>query len=575
MWQYIPQNSRNKDVMAKRWVKSPISRGDTKWRLRRDIVVLWWNPSPCQCEIKMYPCGETRNVTTLQGIRDVLSEIAESNKSDAKVVVFANHLDALWLGNVLQGCEWIGNPRLENDSEYHFCAVSDKFEFRNLDPILDDYAKTCFCCDDVYGTIGSFGIPLYKIVWSVGHLTKKSFFDKDLREILWQDTLENKRFFHDMQTYLDMFAGSSSGFLWIEEELKNSINVDVSSYDIKSAYAWALAVLDKYPLTAPIRSRKISDLYKAIEKDKWFLIVIRGVKLPSKYDFWMSKYDDGDSIESLSYAINYYDYMSMCLFNYDISEILIEGHYTIYTAKKCGRLHKAYRDRIVSYYNTKESIQEKEDPNRKYAKKQLELLYGKPLQWHNFSDIKEVQAFYRHRGDNYVLPHWSKLAISAIKYRLMRVWRDDGDCIYADTDGVKSKADPEKLLDYFTDLNGYIVSMNVDAGYRHLTMGMWDHEYVADRFIFVNKKQYAYEVDGEITTKITGVLKVDLQIVVNECIEQGVDFLQELRDGLCVKKHELTYIPSKDEFIWKPYDMIIGKDDYKCETLKDLKVCTP
>ena len=142
----------------------------------------------------------------------------------------------------------------------------------------------------------------------------------------------------------------------------------------------------------------------------------------------------------------------------------------------------------------------------------------------------------------------------------MRVWRDDGDCIYADTDGVKSKADPEKLLDYFKDLNGYIVSMNVDAGYKHLTMGMWDHEYVADRFIFVNKKQYAYEVDGEITTKITGVLKLDLQIVVNECRDQCVDFLQELRDGLCVKKHELTYIPSKDEFIWKPYDMIIGKD---------------
>ena len=391
-------------------------------------------------------------------------------------------------------------------------------------------------------------------------MTKKSFFDKDLREILWQDTLENKRFFHDMQTYLDMFAGSSSGFLWIEEELKNYINVDVSSYDIKSAYAWALAVLDKYPITAPIRSRKISDLYKAIEQDKWFLIVVRGVKLPSKYDYWMSKYDDGDPIESLSYAFNYYDYQTMCLFDYNIENVLIDGHYTIYTAKKCGRLHEAYRDRIVMYYNIKESIQDKEDPNRKYAKKQLELLYGKPLQWHDFKTIEEVQAFYKHRGDNYVLPHWSKLAISAIKYRLMRVWKDDGGCIYADTDGVKSTSDSEKLSYYFAQLNYSIMRMNVDAGYKYLSMGLFDYEYTADRFIFVNKKQYAYEVDGEITTKITGVLKVDLQIVVNECKDKGVDFLQELRDGLCVKKHELTYIPSRDEFIWKPYDMIIGKD---------------
>lgn len=494
-------------------------------------------------------------------MRDVLQEISESNKSDAKVVVFANHLDALWLGNVLTDSRWIGNPRLENDNEYHFCAVSDSFEFRNLDPILDDYKKTCHCCDDVYETIGSFGIPLYKIVWSVGHLTKKSFYDHDLRETLWQDTVDNNRFFHDMQTYLDMFAGSSSGFLWLEEELKGCIFDDVSSYDIKSAYAWALAVLDKYPLTIPIKTRKISDLYKAIEKDKWFLIVVRGVKLPSKYDYWMSKYDDGDPIESLSYAFNYYDYQTMCLFDYDIENVLIDGHYTIYTAKKCGRLHDAYRDRIVNYYNFKESIEDKEDPNRKYAKKQLELLYGKPLQWHNFSDIKEVQAFYRHRGDNYVLPHWSKLAISAIKYRLMRVWKEDERCIYADTDGVKSTSDPNKLWDYFAQLNYNIVKMNADAGYENLSMGLWDYEYTANRFVYVNKKQYAYEVGEEITTKITGILKTDLQIIVRENKEQGIDFLEQLKNGLCVKKHELTYIPSRDEFIWKPIDMIIGKDD--------------
>ena len=507
----------------------------------------------------MYPCEESRTVTTLQGIRDVLHEIAESNKSDAKVVVFANHLDALWIGNVLGNSEWIGNERLENDNKYHFCAVSEKFEFRNLDPILDDYAKTCYCCDDVFNTIGSFGIPLYKIVWSVGHLTKKSFFDKDLREILWKDTVDNKRFFNDLQTYYDMFAGSSSGFLWLEEELIKYIFNDVTSFDIKSAYAWALAVLDKYPLTIPTKTRKINDLYKAIEQDKWFLVVVRGVKLPSKYDYWMSKHDDDDPIESLSYAFNYYDYQTMCLFEYDLEDVLIEGHYTIYTAKKCGRLHEAYRDRIVSYYNFKESVKDKEDPNRKFAKKQLELLYGKPLQWHNFETIEEVQSFYRHRGDNYVLPQWSKLAISAIKYRIMQVWKADENCIYADTDGVKSTSDPSNLWDYFGDLNYKIVKLNNEAGYKNLSMGLWDYEYTADRFIYVNKKQYAYEVDGNITTKITGILKVDLQVVVKESKEQGMDFLKQLKDGLCVKKHELTYLPNKDEFIWKPTETIIGK----------------
>ena len=598
MWQFTPQNSRKGKCL--RWVNTPIIRrgSDDMYRLRRDYVVVYFYPSPLRLQVKMYPCGECRDCHSLQELRDVLDEIRQFNKSDAKIVCFVQSLDILVKANALGNVKWIGMTRKDNDNEFHFCAIDDCFEFRNLNPIIEE---DVFCCDDIFNILCSFNIPLYKVCWSLGYITKKILYTPEISNILWEDTKYNNRFFRDFDVYKDMFAGSSSGFLWLDRNIKGKIiDEPVHSFDIKSAYAWVLATDTHFPQTMPKRTRNIRDLIDAIENDRYFLIIIRGHDLGNQFNSFqtklpeniinelerieeylsgktdkLKKYNQKEYYDNIyqaqarkdqiikdyfEYAFNCYDYKSIHLFKgVNFSEIISKYNCIIYVCKKCGRLKKEFRDRIVELYNLKESIEDKNNPERKQYKKQLEITYGKGIQDYNFKTIEEVKAHYNHQGKNYLLPHWSKLCISAIKFRILRAYMDDGGVIYCDTDGIKSRNEIDYTYNLFINVyNKEVKKVNRNAGYPDLDLGMWKYEWTSDRFIAVAKKQYCAQFeDGTIDATLSAVPKKDIP----QYIEQNDDFMQALADGLTVKKFKLKYIKSKDEIVYEPYDIVLGKGE--------------
>lgn len=597
MWKFTPQNSKKEKCL--RWVNTPIIKRGSKdmYRLRRDYLIIYFYPSPLRIQIKMYPCGECRDCNTLQELRDVLNEIRETNKSNAKIVCFAQSLDLLVRANVLGPVKWIGASRTENEVEYHFCAIDECFEFRNLNPIIEEEV---FCCDDIFAILASYKIPAYKICWSLGYITKKVLYTPEIKEVLWEDTKNNNRLFRDFDVYKDMFAGSSSGFLWVDKNIKGKIlNEIVYSFDIKSAYAWVLATDTHFPQTMPKRTRNIEDVIDCIEKDKYFLVILRGYdlgptwqpfqsKLPEKVVYELEGLDDyiqgkreklkvynkneyynnikeaeqrKEQIikEHYEYAWNCYDYKSLFYMGFNLGEIMEDYPCIYYVGKKCGRLKKEFRDRVVELYKLKESIEDKENPERKQYKKQLEITYGKGIQEYDFKTIEEVKSHYKYQGQNYLLPHWSKLCISAIKYRIIRAYSDDVGVIYCDTDGVKSRNNKEFVASlYLKKYNKEVEKINKEAGYKGLDLGYWKHEWYATRFIAVAKKQYAYEKrDGTIEATLSGVPKKDLPTYMKD----SEDFLKDLENGLKVSKLRLEYCTKQDEFVYTPYKVTIGKDD--------------
>lgn len=558
MWTYTPQNNRDKTKKTYRWVKSPLCKySDKQWRLRRDYFIITWSPYPLKYEIKMFPCEDSVIIKDVDQMNRTLEEIATLTKvSDVKTIVLVQNLDA-FLRAYNKPYEYIGQARESNGIKYNFCAISEKFEFRNLDPLVGE--REIYTAQDAIDVLITYNRPVYKIVWSMAHMSIKSFYDEELRKQCAEDVKNNKRYFNDVTIYSDMFAGSSSGRLYLAPDHQKIILENVSAFDKKSAYPWIYATNNKFPLTK-VKRVGYMDFLKAYEYDRWFLIVLRGVDLPKKWDSFRAKGEDH------SYAWNNYDYKTTELMPdywnlYE--EVITKYQCEFYTASKCGYLLEPWRRKYVELYNIKNSYLDKEDPERTHYKTQLDMMYGKGLQYYNYTTDEQVVNHYKHRPDHFMLPHWSKMVVSALKYEITKTYLYDDGQFYADTDGIKSTQDVEFLKNlYLNQLNAEIMKINKKAGFGNCDIGTWDYEYTADRFIALAKKQYAYEINGKYTYTISGVRKDLLEAQLRDV----QDPLQFLADGNKIKKQAgLIYL--EDEKIYLPkYDTYQVGDNY----VKDL-----
>ena len=560
MWTYTPQNNRDKTKKTYRWVKSPLCKyANKKWRLRRDYIIIVWTPYPLRYEIKMFPCEDRVVVNSVDQMNRTLSDIAKlTTVDDVKTIVLVQNMDA-FLAAYDGTYELIGKPREANGRKYNFCAISDKFEFRNLEPLMGE--RDAQTTNDVLEVLASYNRPVYKIVWSMAHMSMKAFYTEELRKQCAEDVKKNKRYFNDVTTYNDMFAGSSSGRLYVAEDHQKVILENVSAFDKKSAYPWVFVTNNKFPLTKVKRGGYL-DFLKAYEQDKWFLIVLRGVDLEPKWDYFRAKGDEH------SYAWNNYDVKTTELlpdFWNLYEEVLTKYNCTYYTASKCGFLLEPWRRHYVDLYNIKNSYADKEDPDRVQYKTQMDMMYGKGIQYYGYNTDEQVINHYKHRPDHYMLPQWSKMAVSALKYELTRTYMFDQGQFYGDTDGVKSTSDKDQLKDlYLKQLNSEIAKINKKAGFAGCDIGMWDYEYTADRFIALARKQYAYEINGEYKYKIAGVRKDLLKAQLSE----QEDPLQWLSEGHKIKRQlGLVYDNKEKIYLPKLDDYVVGDNYYTDEML--------
>ena len=382
----------------------------------------------------------------------------------------------------------------------------------------------------------------YRLRWSLANITKKDFYH-DIRGDLWKEMKKEQIFFHSFQHYQDMFSGNKSGALMRFDDPARGFRKiihDVSSFDKKSAYPSVFVNDDIFPLSRPIRvmKDKTAAIRNAIQSRHWFKIVIRTKeKIPELVPF-------RDPDDSDLYGVEYYDLMLLKnvleVNPQQLSEILNRSEWRLYTVKHTGRLCDVFREAVIKAFILKNAILDKNNFERFTRKTQLDMMFGKAIQKKNFVNVKQVNKYYTGRGENYLLPQHSMHAIARVRYEVMRAVKLIGPAAIAfDTDAIKVQGS----TDIFKVLNDEIMMANAAAGYPDSEIGLWLHEWTAQRFLLICTKSYMYD-DGEIHTKHAGISDSDFQRYADKV--HG-DLMQHFTEPRILKSKGKYLYSSKDK----------------------------
>lgn len=336
-----------------------------------------------------------------------------------------------------------------------------------------------------------------KIKYPLAYYAKQLFFD-DIRNELWEERKEIKKYYWDEQTYWDMMASNKGGVL---SDYRAKYVEDARMYDIRSAYASVMVNDDKFPVGAVQRiagtsAYMIAKLRKYLSDGVWCKIVFDGHS--NDYIRWYDKKFDKTGME-------YYNILTLQMIGEfdNFLSYLRTKDFRLYSTKSTGYLNRLVRDKIVRLYDEKESLKHG-SLERYFVKTQIEMIYGKGIQHYDFEDIMDIQDHYRGRGDNYLTPEMSNHCLAKVEYDMYKAIYNTTSYYY-DTDGIKVKNNKESE-DYFEHENKKILARNKKAGYN-TDIGTWKYEGTADRMLIYTPKIYIYECDNKIEFRAAGVDK--------------------------------------------------------------------
>lgn len=488
---------------------------------RKDVICL--NYLPIEDVWHLYVNGETFEGTGLRFMFDALEELyikcteKEKNKEQIRIIVFTNPLNLL-CAPIKQLLKFENEVFLDNA---YYEISTNHIQFRNFMTISNTSIENLKLhypnktdMQLMVDSLLNFGSNIHKVRYSLAHMTEKEFYKPILTESRQQ---RGKIFYKSLDIYNDCMTGSKAGLLakfsGKETEYCWKIQENVKSFDKKSAYPSVFVSDDKFPLGQVTRheGRKLNWLDKCLNEQRWFKIVIK-----SDFPFkpWIDPFRDKRNKKT--YAIEWYDYKSL---NYILGDNVIQewlydhdDEYIILTSDETGYMPEILRQRIIELYNIKETTKDKEDPERKRAKTMLDMLYGKGIQRLAPKDVKELNSYYFGRSQKVIMPQQSLHAVARVKYELTYLGtRCPDNTIAYDTDGIKFTG--YSYGDAIKNLNNAISEQNKKAGFGGCTIGMWEHEYTAKRFVQFKTKNYCYEdaETGEIIWKLAGVKKEQLE----------------------------------------------------------------
>lgn len=512
--------------------------------LAKDLICLWYDPISDDWEISL---NESvfwgKGVKTMvEHLKDLSRESRERKrdagaKASTRIIVFVNNLGIL--RPVIEQFFTVEDDSCEKEV-YAGCSVifeilTTEIHFRNFKALLNDIPENFkkiyqgSICEVMAQCIKSFDSPPHKVRYSLAHMTQKEFFKPILKEIRKERGNTN---FESTETFENCEAGSRAGLYTLFYEDSNEcwkIYQDITSYDKKSAYPSVFVNNSKFPIGRIVQhtGNKLKWLLQCLEKNHWFKIVIK-----SNYPFgpelatWKTKGKD-------EYGIEFYDYKSLVYLDYEQHFIrwLAEhdDEWCILVSYDTGYLSDCFRNRIIELYDFKNSILDKNNPQRKKAKTMLDMLYGKGIQRRFYRDVKELNKYFFSHSDIALLPQHSMHVIATVKYELfwLNSYASDGDVIAYDTDGIKlSKKASRKAIN---DLNGHILKQNEDAGYK-TDIGIWEEEYFAKRFVQFKTKTYVYEDDKGLHWKIAGVKQEEINKFLNNMSVINADPIDYIMD---------------------------------------------
>lgn len=327
----------------------------------------------------------------------------------------------------------------------------------------------------------------------------------------------------------------------------NFINYNISSYDMSSAYPYAM-ISGLYPIT-PFQEETIISLdmlddynnryctlaYYSFEKVK----LKKGVPFPyipySKcIEFIAPNYEtkfkgkeycyNGRILEAefIKIAMTNYDYQIFInQYDYDEDNVRVEDFY--YSHK--GFLPKELTDTVIEFFTLKSQLKGIEEKEYEYmkSKNKLNSLYGMIVtdiirQENLFTDQWEkgenstLEEYYSKRN-NFLTYQWGLFVTAICRTNLQKAIDKIGlDCVYIDTDSVKFVGEHDNVFDQINQemidwctQNDIINYVNV--GNHKYFLGLYDKEKGYSEFITLGAKKYAFNQNKKIGITVAGLNK--------------------------------------------------------------------
>lgn len=442
---------------------------------------------------------------------------------------------------------------IENTPNAHYYKGSGDLDYKKVytPKTLLTMSELGYCYNDVMGLYEAIIYLLRDDTLMSIPLTSTGYVRRECRNNMRKNKKNRKQFLDlklDDQLYQlckDAFRGGNTAS---NRYKTNFINYDVSSYDMSSAYPYAM-ISGLYPIT-PFQEETIISLdmlddynnryctlaYYSFENVK----LKKGIPFPyipySKcIEFIAPSYDglfkgkeycyNGRVLEAefIKIAMTNYDYnIFVTQYDYDEENVRVEDFY--YSHK--GFLPKELTDTVIEFFTLKSLLKGNEEKAYEYmkSKNKLNSLYGMIVtdiirQENLFNDQWEkgenstLDNYYSKRN-NFLTYQWGLFVTAICRSNLQKAIDKIGlDCVYIDTDSVKfvGKHDDvfkqinQEMIDWCTQ-NDIINYVNV--GNHKYFLGLYDREKGYDEFVTLGAKKYAFKQNNKIGITVAGLNKI-------------------------------------------------------------------
>lgn len=441
---------------------------------------------------------------------------------------------------------------IENTPNAHYFKGMGDLDYKKVftpNTILS-MSELGYCYNDVMGLYEAIIYLLKEDTLTTIPLTSTGYVRRECRNNMRKNKKNRKQFLDlklDDKLYQlckDAFRGGNTAS---NRYKTNFINYDVSSYDMSSAYPYAM-VSGLYPIT-PFQEETITSLdmldeynnryctlaYYSFEKVK----LKKGVPFPyipySKcIEFIAPSYEgqfkgkeycyNGRVLEAdlIKIAMTNYDYQIFInQYDYDEDNVRVEDFY--YSHK--GFLPKELINTVLEFFTLKSQLKGIDGKEYEYmkSKNKLNSLYGMIVtdiirQENLFNDQWEkgenstLEEYYSKRN-NFLTYQWGLFVTAICRTNLQKAIDKIGlDCVYIDTDSVKFVGSHDdvfeqinqEMIDWCTtnDIINY-----VKVGNHKYFLGLYDKEKGYDEFITLGAKKYSFKQNNKIGITVAGLNK--------------------------------------------------------------------
>lgn len=441
---------------------------------------------------------------------------------------------------------------IENTPNAHYYKGSGDLDYKKVFTPKTSLtmSELGYCYNDVMGLYEAIIYLLKEDTLTTIPLTSTGYVRRECRNNMRKNKKNRKQFLDlklDDKLYQlckDAFRGGNTAS---NRYKTNFINYDVSSYDMSSAYPYAM-ISGLYPIT-PFQEETITSLdmlddynnryctlaYYSFENVK----LKKGIPFPyipySKcIEFIAPSYEgifkgkefcyNGRVLEAefIKIAMTNYDYQIFInQYDYDEENVRVEDFF--YSHK--GFLPKELTDTVIEFFTLKSQLKGIEEKEYEYmkSKNKLNSLYGMIVtdiirqenlfinQWEK-GENSTLEEYYKKRN-NFLTYQWGLFVTAICRSNLQKAIDKIGlDCVYIDTDSVKFVGQHD---DVFEQVNQEMIEWCVQndiinyvkVGNHKYFLGLYDREKGYDEFVTLGAKKYAFKQGSKIGITVAGLNK--------------------------------------------------------------------